>query len=64
MEETIYYENADYHSYLLIMPENLTQEMKIEKYYFYESQSLNNLYTIILEYTLEDKSYYQEERRN
>jgi hypothetical protein len=56
-------ENADYHSYLFIIPDNVTQEMKMENYYFYESSALNNLYTIVVEYTLADNAYQEEKKR-
>lgn len=56
-------ENADYHSYLLIFPEKVTEGMKVEKYYYHESSSINTLYTIILEYTLDDQLYERERIR-
>ncbi len=56
-------ENADYHSYLLTRPECVTEDMEIEKYYYNEYQSINNLYTILLVYTLKDEAYKKEKQR-
>jgi hypothetical protein len=56
-------ENADYHSYLLIFSEKVTEDMKVEKYYYHESPSLNILYTIFLEYTLESELFDKEKTR-
>lgn len=56
-------ENADYHSYLLVFPEMVSGGMEIESYYFSEYPSLNNLYTVMLVYTLEDEAYRQEKER-
>lgn len=56
-------ESADYHSYLLVFPNKITEGMKVEKYYYHESPLLNTLYTIILEYTLDDELYDKEKSR-
>ena len=56
-------EKADYHSYILVFPEKVTEGMKVEKYYYHESSSINTLYTIILEYTLNDQLYEKEKTR-
>jgi hypothetical protein len=56
-------ESADYHSYLLVFPERITDGMKVEKFYYHESPSFNTLYTIYLEYTLDGDSYEKEKTR-
>ena len=54
----------DYKSHLLIFPETVLDEMKIEKYaYEYIALPLTSSYDIYLEYTLEDELFDEEIQR-